>query len=130
MNYLADTVALIRHMEQHPALGQRARRIFQEADAGYHRIYISSISLMEILYLSEARKIVLKIQDVITAAAASSNYLIYPVDAQVIVSAAEIDDIRELHDRIIAGTARHLAVPISTSDQILSRSKHISTIWI
>jgi PIN domain nuclease of toxin-antitoxin system len=130
MDYLADTVALIRHMEQHPALGQRARRILQEADVGHHRIYLSGISLMEILYLSDARKIVLKLQDVIAALATSSNYLVYPVDAQVIVSAAEIDDIRELHDRIIAGTAKHLAVPVLTSDQILTRSKHISTIWV
>jgi predicted nucleic acid-binding protein len=117
-------------MEQHPALGQRARHIFQGADAGEHRSYISGITLMEILYLSEARRIDLNLHDVTAVIAASSNYLIYPVDAQVVAAAAEIDDIRELHDRIIAGTAKHLAVSILTSDQILARSKHISTIWL
>jgi hypothetical protein len=47
-----------------------------------------------------------------------------------VCAAAEIDDIRELHDRIIAGTAKHLRVPVLTSDQILARSKHVSTIWL
>jgi hypothetical protein len=48
---------------------------------------------------------------------------------QVVVAAASIDDVRELHDRIIAGTAKHLNIPILTGDQILVRSKHITALW-
>jgi predicted nucleic acid-binding protein len=129
MNFLADTVALIRHIERHPAIGQRAKHIFREAEAGEHHIYISGITLMEILYLSEARKITLKLDEVIALIASSNNYTIYPVDAQVVSEAATIGDVRELHDRIIAGTAKLLSLPILTGDQILSRSKHITTIW-
>jgi PIN domain nuclease of toxin-antitoxin system len=129
MDYLADTIALTRYLQQHPALGQRARRIFQEADAGKHQIFISGITLMEILYLFDARRIPLSIHDVIATIAASENYFIYPVNAQVVVAADDIDDVPELHDRIIAGTAKHLAVPIITSDRIMALSKHISPIW-
>jgi predicted nucleic acid-binding protein len=129
MNYLADTVALVRHLEKHPAIGRRARQIFQEADSGEHRIYISGMSLMEILYLADARKTTLDIHGVIDTIKRSNNYLIYPVNAPIVLAAAEIDDIRELHDRIIAGTAKHLRLSILTSDKILSQSKHVLTIW-
>lgn len=129
MEYLADTIALTRHLQGHSALGQRARRIFQEADAGEHQIFISAITLMEILYLFDANRIPLSIHDVIATIAASDNYLIFPVNAQVIVAADGIDDVPELHDRIIAGTAKYLAVPIITSDHVMTSSKHISTIW-
>jgi len=129
MDYLADTVALIRYIERHPALGQRAKRILQETDEGVHRVFISGVTLMETLYLSEARKISLNLHDLVGRINTSVNYHIYPMDAQVVIVAATIDDVRELHDRIIAGTAKHLNVPILTSDQSLTRSRYISTVW-
>jgi len=36
MRYLADSVALIRHLRKHRRLGLKARKILQEADAGEH----------------------------------------------------------------------------------------------
>ena len=55
MDYLADTVAIVRHLRQHPALGSQAANILHEADQGLHRIYLSAITLMEVLYLSAVR---------------------------------------------------------------------------
>jgi hypothetical protein len=34
MDYLADTVAIVRHLRRHPDLGQQARLILTEADQG------------------------------------------------------------------------------------------------
>jgi hypothetical protein len=38
VDYLADIVAIVRHLRQHPALGGQAASILQEADQGLHRI--------------------------------------------------------------------------------------------
>jgi hypothetical protein len=57
------------------------------------------------------------------------NYEIVPVSADVVMAAAEVNDVPELHDRIIVGTARWLGVPILTSDGIISESRHVETVW-
>lgn len=54
---------------------------------------------------------------------------IVPVDAEVVEAALPVEDVPELHDRIIVGTARLLDVPILTGDQVIARSKHVTTIW-
>jgi PIN domain nuclease of toxin-antitoxin system len=129
MEYLADTVAIIRHLRRHPALGPQAAQILQEADAGNHRVYLSAITLMEVLYLSEARRVNVHLDELIRRASGSFNYEIVPVNAEVVLAAADVDDVPELHDRIIVGTANWLGVPILTGDRVISKSRHVQTIW-
>jgi predicted nucleic acid-binding protein len=129
MEYLADTVAIVRHLRRHPALGRQARQILAETDQGHHRVFVSAITLMEVLYLAEAKRIDVGLHDLVQVISASQNYSIIPVDAEVVEAALPVDDVPELHDRILVGTARHLGVPILTGDHILARSRHVTTIW-
>ncbi|BAM00445.1 MULTISPECIES: type II toxin-antitoxin system VapC family toxin [Caldilinea] len=129
MEYLADTVAIVRHLRRHPALGPRAAQILQSADSGEHHIYLSTITLMEVLYLSEAKRVDVHLDELIGHISGSVNYEIVPVHTEVVLAAAEVDDVPELHDRIIVGTAKWLGVPILTSDGIISQSSHVQTIW-
>ncbi|MDM8557688.1 PIN domain-containing protein [Candidatus Parabeggiatoa sp. HSG14] len=129
MRYLADSVALIRHLRKHRRLGQQARKILQEADAEEHTIFVSAVSLMEILYLAQAKKITVDLAEVMTLISNSPNYTLVPIDADVVLAAATVDDAPELHDRILVGTAKHLQVPILTSDQIITQSSHVQTVW-
>lgn len=129
MNYLADTVAIVRHLRRHPALGRKAARILRETDAGEHRIFLSSISLMEVLYLAEARKIDVSLDELVTHIRTSTNYVLVPIDDEIVLTAIKVDDVRELHDRILVATAKFLGVPLLTSDEVLSKSRHVTTIW-
>jgi len=129
MEYLADTVAIVRHLCQHPALGPQAAQILRDADAGKHRIYISAITLMEILYLSEAKRVQLQLDEFVQLVSSSANYKIADVDSEVVLVASGIDDVPELHDRVIVGTAKWLDIPILTSDKVIGKSKHIRTVW-
>lgn len=65
MDYLADTVALILHIGKEKRIGNQAKRILQEADQGKHRIFVSCISFMEILYLSERKRIHIDLKKII-----------------------------------------------------------------
>jgi predicted nucleic acid-binding protein len=129
MEYLADTVAIVRHLRGHPALGPQAAQILRDADAGRHHVYLSAITLMEVLYLSEAKRVDVRLDELIGHVSGSVNYEIFPVNADVVLAAAEVDDVPELHDRIIVGTAKWLGVPILTGDEIISESSHAQTIW-
>lgn len=129
MEYLADTVAIVRHLRSHPALGPQAAQILREADAGRHHVYIAAITLMEVLYLSEAKRVAVRLDELVERVSGSGNYEIVPINADVVLTAAEVDDVPELHDRIIVGTAKWLGVPILTGDGIMSKSSHVQIIW-
>jgi len=129
MEYLADTVAIIRHLRSHPALGRQAANILDGADHGQHRIYLSPITLMEVLYLAEAKRIDVSLPELILHINGSDNYSIVPLDSAVVLTAVSVDDVPELHDRILVATAKHLSVPILTGDRVIARSRHVSTIW-
>jgi PIN domain nuclease of toxin-antitoxin system len=57
MVYVADTMALVWHLEKKRKLGKQTQRILEEADQGHHTIALSGATLMEILYLSERQRI-------------------------------------------------------------------------
>jgi PIN domain nuclease of toxin-antitoxin system len=127
--YLADTVAIVRHLRNHPALGREAARILHEADQGMHKIYLSAITLMEVLYLSEAERIDLPLADLVDTVSRGQNYEVVPIDTDVTLAAVRIDDVPELHDRIVVATASHLGVPILTGDRVIAGSQHVQTLW-
>ncbi|MBI4331096.1 MAG: PIN domain-containing protein [Chloroflexi bacterium] len=129
MHYLADTMALVRHLRGGRGLGRQARKILRESDQGHHTIAISGVTLMEILYLFERKRIPVDLDTLGNLLAQSSNYGVVPVDFQVVKSAAAIDDVPELHDRLIAGTATWLGIPMLTSDPVMMASQHVQTIW-
>ena len=62
MEYLADTVALIRYFSEFGSLGAKAEAVLAEADSGEHIIWISIISPMEIMYLAEKNRIPLTLE--------------------------------------------------------------------
>jgi hypothetical protein len=49
LQYLADTVAIIRHFANVGKIGKAAKLILQDADSGKNTILISIISIVEIL---------------------------------------------------------------------------------
>ena len=84
---------------------------------------------MEILYLSEQRRISISLENLDNLLAQSANYMVVPIGFEVVKAAAGIDDVPELHDRLIAGTAAWLGVPILTNDPVLTDSQHVETVW-
>ncbi len=129
MYYVTDTMALVWQLEGSRRLGQQARKILREAEQGIHTIALSGVTLMEVLYLSERGRISVGLGTVGNLLAQSNNYAVIPVDFDVLTATATIDDIPELHDRVIAGTAAWLNIPILTNDPDMSASRHVQTIW-
>ena len=128
MQYLADTVAIIRHFANVGKIGKAAKLILQDADSGKNTILISIISIVEILYLSERNKIPLDFEDLKRKLLPLDNYRIVDLDFDIVETAKTVQGL-ELHDRLIVSTSLSLNVPILTSDQIIKNSGQVDVIW-
>jgi len=128
LQYLADTVAIIRHFANVGKIGKAAKLILQDADSGKNTILISIISIVEILYLSERNKIPLDFEDVRRKLLPLDNYRIVDLDFDIVETAKIVQGL-ELHDRLIVSTSLSLNVPILTSDQIIKDSGQVDVIW-
>jgi predicted nucleic acid-binding protein len=103
---------------------ERCHQAFLAADLGDNIIIIPAIVLMEILYLFEKNRI--KIDLIQTEELLQSkNYQCEPLSLEILKTAAEISDIPELHDRLIAATARYLDIPLITNDPVIRKSGFI-----
>ncbi len=83
----------------------------------------------EILYLSEKRRIGFSFSAVAEYLKRFPDYREYPMSLSVAQSTSEITDIPELHDRLIAGTARLLNLDLITNDPVIQASTFVRTIW-
>lgn len=128
MTYVTDTMALVLYLEERRS-GLKATSIFKEAELGKATIYIPSIALAEIGYLSERKRIVCSLKNVRTLVESNIHICNHPLTLDVIERAFEIKDVPELHDRLIAATAISLSVPLITNDPLIIASTSCSTIW-
>lgn len=57
MNYLADTVTIVRHFSGAGRIGLAARLFLEGVKSGENYLFFSTLSLVEIFYLSEKKRI-------------------------------------------------------------------------
>lgn len=128
MQYLADTVAIVRHFVKAGKIGKRAKQILRDADKGQNTILISIVSMIEIMYLSERNKIPLDFKKTKHKLRGLDNYGIVDLDLDIVETATTLQGL-ELHDRLIVSSALFLNVPILTSDQVIKNAGMIDVIW-
>lgn len=127
-NYVTDTVGLILRMERRK-MGAIAKSIFESAERGKTVIHIPTMVFAEMLYLYEKRRISVSPNDIATYMVRYPNYKDAPMDFAVIQAAANISDIPELHDRLIAATAKALNFELITNDHVIQASSFVNTVW-
>ena len=127
-SYVADTMALVLRLERR-RLSQKVKAIFEEAENDNAGIFIPAIVLAEIGYLSERRRIETNLTGVKFYCSDHKLINVEPITELIIEKNFQIDDIPELHDKIIAGTAYSMEMQLLTNDPIISASKYISVVW-
>lgn len=123
-NFVTDTQALVKFMMGKKVINGACHQAFLDADQGKNVIIIPAIVLMEVLYLFEKNRIdvdLLRVEELMQ----SENYQFEPLSLEILKVASEITDIPELHDRLIAATARHLDIPIITNDPEILKSNFV-----
>jgi len=59
----------------------------------------------------------------------SKNFVIISPDYPVLQKMIDLKDVPELHDKIIASTAKYLNLPVITKDKTLQKLTFLKTIW-
>ena len=126
--FVTDTIALVLRLEQRK-LGATAKSIFEALEAGSATIHVPALVLAEILYLSEKKRITISLANVAAYFKRYPNCKEFPMNFAVVQAAGQISDVRELHDRLIAGAARSLRLDLITNDASIRASSFVKTVW-
>ena len=125
---LTDTMGLVLRLEQHH-LGSTAKVLFEAMKTGTAIIYVPAIVFAEILYLSEKKRISISLHSMEEYLARFPQCRESPLSLSVIQTAADIADVPELHDRLIAATARIRNVELIINDPVIQASTFVRTTW-
>jgi PIN domain nuclease of toxin-antitoxin system len=95
-------------------------------------VYLSAVTLVEVAYLVERRRIPADSFDMLLAELQRDNpaFVAIPLDTQIAQTLRRIPCtlVPDMPDRIIAATAVHLGLPLVTRDRRLQASG-IETVW-
>jgi len=123
MALVLDTHAVIWYLSGSNKLSLTARLAIESAERNADDIFISAISLVEVIYLAERGKIpptaLRRLQDALKHSAAS--VIVAPLDSAVADAVERVPRqmVPEMPDRIIAATAAHLKAELVTRDRRL-----------
>jgi predicted nucleic acid-binding protein len=103
-----------------------------EAALARHKIAISPISLVEVVYLVEKGRIVATAYDELVFALADPQHVFVEVgmSAAVVASMRQVSraEVPDMPDRIIAATGVHFGVPVISRDRRI-RAASLTTVW-
>ena len=108
---------------------EKIKEIFNLAKNEKVEIYIPAIVFAELAYLSEKNRINTNLKEAEIFLDNHKKIIQYPLTISVVKQAFKINDIPELHDRLISAVGRELQIPILTNDPIIQSSKHVEFLW-
>jgi len=130
LEYVVDTVGIIRYVSSSGRIGKKALKVLENADLGNTNLAISVVSLMEIMYLSNNKRIHFTLQDFLLKINNNSNYQIVDLTKEILLISDGLKSTNlELHDKLIISTAIFLDVPILSSDEKIIDSNVVKVIW-
>ncbi len=128
--YVTDTHPFVWYLAaDDERLSPSAKSVFENADSAKAVVVIPAIVLAESLYLAEKGRIKAKAVEILELVESALNYRLYPLDLSVIQIASELKKIPEIHDRVIAATARRLGLELITDDKRIRESGYVKTLW-
>lgn len=129
---VADTHTVIWYIYDDARLSSTARAWIEKAAADGEQIAISSITLVEMVYLVEKGRIDAAALTRLAAEldAADAVLVEVPFDRHVAQAMTRVarTEVPDLPDRIIAATALHLGVPVISRDRKIQKST-LTTVW-
>jgi PIN domain nuclease of toxin-antitoxin system len=129
---VADTQTALWHLLGDDRLSVFASLFLEETDRRGGKIAVSSISLVEIVYLVDQRRVPLAAYLELVSALADPEHLLTEqvLSAQVAerMRGVSRDEVPDMPDRIVAATGIYLAVPVISRDGKI-RGAHLTTIW-
>lgn len=131
--YVIDAHTLIWHLTAAPRLSEKVVEILADADAGMHRIYVPGIVLVEMLYLTDKKRLSSGLLDQALALLQVPNgsYATAPLDIAVVQAMRQVPHaiVPDMPDRIIVATALYLGLPLLSKDRAFSNVAGLQVVW-
>jgi PIN domain nuclease of toxin-antitoxin system len=129
---LADTHTALWHLLDDKRLSSVAGAFLLDAAKAGNKIAVSSISLAEVVYLVDKRRVPSSAYEDLVNALADPEHLLVEatLSAAVVHFMREVprSEVPDMPDRIVAATAIHLGVPVISRDRRI-RAANLTTIW-
>ena len=129
---VADTHAVVWYLLDSPRLSAAALEQFEECRVAGATVGVSSMSLIEVIYLVEKGRIPRTTLPLLEESLSEQPAVleIIPITYAIALAVQRVprDQVPELPDRVIAATALHLGVPLISRDSRISLSD-VRTIW-
>lgn len=129
---VADTHTLHWYLFDDPRLSGSAIEFLDRTQEKGDLVAVSSISLVEITYLMEKKRVpsavLPRVLDILDDS--TTFFVEIPVDSKIAQALIRVkrEDVPDMPDRIIAATALHLNVPVISRDSKIKLSD-VQTIW-
>jgi len=129
---IADTHTVIWYLYDDTRISEEAKRFIEATGEQGNQIGISTITLVEIVYLIEKGRIDTHAFTKLNSELQHNQSVLreIPLTNNIVMELAKIDrdSIPDIPDRIIAATALHLDVPVLSRDEKIKNSR-VATIW-
>lgn len=107
----------------------RAREVFAAAEQGHAKLIVSPILIAELCFWNRKHKHFDDIQIVYDDLEARSWFQFVPLTVAEMREFMKLESVSDIHDRIYAGHAHLLGVPLVTCDININQSGYVKTIW-
>ena len=130
MNLVIDTHALVWHLSgQERRLSGRVRRAFAQADSGRSRIHVPVAVLMELVLLEQIGRLRISYRELREQLALRPGFPLEALTPEDVDEARGLGMLIDPFDRLIAGTALRLGLPLMTNDGLITDSQRVKTYW-
>lgn len=127
-----DTHAAVWYLLDQQTLSHDANAAIEQAVAGGHPLYLSTISVVEVIYLVEKDRLPSRALERMERALdlPHAALVCVPLTVEICRTLGQIPRaaIPDMPDRIIAATALHLGLPLITRDRKIQASQ-VESIW-
>ncbi len=127
--YVVDTHALFWHLTNSTRLSTSARQVFDAAVSGAALLVLSPIVLLELYALLRKVKAPVDFAAELLRFQAIPYYRIEPIMLDDLLLLDRLQDIPEIHDRVIAATAVRLGATVLTLDPAIRSSAGVTSLW-
>ncbi len=128
MNYVLDTHTLIWYFIGSKRLKRKVKEVIDECLIQGGRLLVPTIVLSESLDIAEKQKIEFDFPEMYRLIKEKPSFEIIGFSPEIFEETVKLKGIVEIHDRIIAATARSYAAAIITKDRIIKESGEVESL--